>query len=89
MYWIDGIEIINKATEKEVEQREWEMWISIYPSMNKENFISFDKFRNKAIEKNITKKAKTSEELIAEAENKRLVHQGKHKGIVKKGIVKN
>jgi hypothetical protein len=88
MSWVDGVNLINKATEKEIEQKEWEMWISKYPAMNKENFIPFDKFRSKPIQKNNSekqqnKKTKTAKELIEEAENRKLIHQGKHKGIVK------
>jgi hypothetical protein len=40
----DGVEIINKAIEKSAEQRDWEIWVSLYPHFDKKSFISFEKF---------------------------------------------
>lgn len=81
--WIDGIELINKALEKRNEQRDWDMWISIYPNMDKNTFIPFEKFRaTKQIQqnKNITL---TNDEIIAKAEELRKIHQGIHEGVKK------
>jgi hypothetical protein len=84
--WVESIELTNRAIEEISKQKDWEMWLTLYPNMNKENFIPFDKFRkgktNTAAQ---TKKPKTKEEILQIAENTRLVHQGKHKGIVKEG----
>ena len=81
--WIDGIELINEAMEQKQDKRDWEVWLSIYPTMTKENFIPFEKFKSKNISKDDVKKELTSKEIIERAESKRLLHQGKHKGVVK------
>ena len=81
--WIDGIELINEAMKKIQEQKDWEMWLTLYPNMTKENFIPFEKFRNKTIDEKETKKELTSAEIIERAESKRKLHQGTHKGVVR------
>lgn len=81
--WIDGIELINEALEQRQEQKDWEVWLSIYPNMTKENFIPFEKFKNKTSINENTKKELTSKEIIERAESKRKLHQGTHDGVVK------
>ena len=72
MYWEDGITLINKAIEKRNEEKDWEMWIAIYPNMDKKTFISFDKFRGKKEDPSKTprkqKKNLTDAQIIAKAE---------------------
>lgn len=79
--WQDGIKLINKALEKQTEQRDWDMWISIYPNMDKKSFIPFEKFRGK--KQNLIKKENnlTKNEIIERAEEIRKLHQGKHEGV--------
>lgn len=80
--WIDGVEIINKAIEKTTEEKDWDLYISVYPNMDKSNFITFDKFKSKKqTVKNENKLSK--EEILQKAEELRKIHQGKHLGIVK------
>jgi hypothetical protein len=79
--YINGIELINKAREKESERSAWEMWLTLYPNMDKKNFIPFSKFYQKQTEPQIRKATLTNEEIIAKNEELRLAHQGKHKGI--------
>lgn len=79
--WNNGIELINKAIEKRNEQRDWEMWISVYPNMDKKTFISFEKFRKKGRE--LPQNNLTTAEIIEKAEEIRKIHQGIHEGIVK------
>jgi hypothetical protein len=81
--WMDGIELINEAMEQKQDKRDWEVWLSIYPNMTKENFIPFEKFKNKNISKDNVKKELTSKEIIERAESKRKLHQGKHDGVVR------
>jgi hypothetical protein len=83
MNWIDGLKLINKALEKQNEQREWEMWISIYPKMDEKNFISFEKFKSKKQVKSQAKKHLTAQEIIEQAEEIRKLHQGTHEGVRK------
>ena len=84
MEWKDGLELINKALEKEEEQKDWEVWISIYPDMTEKNFISFRDYRIKKNSPPKKEKEKlTNEQIIANAESKRKIHQGEHKGIVR------
>ena len=85
--WIDGIELINKAIEKRNEQKDWDMWLTLYPNMDKKTFISFDKFRGKKQVKVINNTKLTKEEIIEKAEELRKLHQGKHEGVVSNGII--
>lgn len=81
MSWIDGINLINKAAEKRSEQKEWEMWISIYPNMDKNTFVPFEKFRSKAQPQK--QNNLTSQEILEKADELMRYHQGKHEGVVK------
>lgn len=47
MQWEDAIQIINKAYEKDFENRSFSMWLTLYPNMDKKNFISFDDYKRK------------------------------------------
>ena len=91
MYWIDGIALINKALEKRSEQREWEMWVSLYPNMDKKTFIPFDKFRGKSNKSantaSVERKKMTKEEILEKAEELRKLHQGTHEGVMKDGNI--
>lgn len=62
----EGILFINKALEKRVENRHFQMWVAIFPYMDKDSYISFDDYTNKLTGKNIVKKSK--EEILKEAE---------------------
>jgi hypothetical protein len=79
MYWEDGITLINKAIEKRNEEKDWEMWIAIYPNMDKKTFISFDKFRGKKEVATPSKQKKnlTDKEIIAKAERLSKNHKKK------------
>jgi hypothetical protein len=84
--WIDGIELINKAILKQRERQEWEMWLTLYPNMDKKNFISFEKFKSnqRSAKPKKPKKVLTDDEIIEKAEEIRKIHQGKHEGVVRK-----
>lgn len=43
------IELIDKAYEKVLDIQIFEMWLSLYPNMKKENFISLEEYRNKVL----------------------------------------
>lgn len=47
MQWEDAVQIINKAYEKEFENKFFSMWLTLYPNMDKKNFISFDDYKRK------------------------------------------
>lgn len=49
-----GIKQINKADEKEKDDRLWEAWLTRYQGMNQGNFMSFEEFKNKAARKKQT-----------------------------------
>ena len=82
-HWVDGVALTQKVIEKDIEGKDWDMWVSVYPTMTEETFVSFDKFRKRETKSN--KNKFTNDEIIAQAEATRLLHQGKHKGIVKEG----
>lgn len=51
------IDLINYAFEKDLENTAWELWISKFPLMDKENFISFEDFKNTLFKKKYTNKS--------------------------------
>jgi hypothetical protein len=42
----NAIELINKAYEKDLENKVWDMWLTKYQYMDKNNFVSFEDFKN-------------------------------------------
>ncbi|EDT16295.1 hypothetical protein [Clostridium perfringens] len=66
---IEGIEFINKAYEKEIEDKVWEKWLIDYRYMSKDNFISFEEYKEHIISKNINVESTLSkEEILKEVE---------------------
>ena len=57
-----GISIIKKANDQALDSKVWEMWLSLYPNMTKDNFISFTDYKNKLLH---TKKEQSTDEMIA------------------------
>ncbi|WP_419867585.1 hypothetical protein [Clostridium perfringens] len=65
----EGIEFINKAYEKELEDKVWEKWLIDYRYMSKDNFISFEEYKEHIISKNINVESTLSkEEILKEVE---------------------
>lgn len=65
----EGYEVIKKAYEKERESNLWSRWLVDYNRMNKDNFISFEDYKNKLIIKNYGQDKQISkEDLLREAE---------------------
>lgn len=62
-----GIDLCNKALEKEQEKRAWDIWLTRYPNMTDKTFVPFDEFF-KPSEKNEAPK-RTDEEVLTDAEN--------------------
>lgn len=83
LFWQDAINLINKALEKTAEQKDWDMWISIFPDMDKKTFVSFDEFRSKKKSRvtNTAATKLTKNEILEKAEELRKLHQGKHEGV--------
>lgn len=66
---LEGIEFINKAYEKETEDKVWEKWLIDYRYMSKDNFISFEEYKKHIISKNInTESILSKEEILKEVE---------------------
>lgn len=51
-----AIRIINKAREKEKENRYFLQWVVQLPNMSKENFVSFDEYVDRVTGRNIDKR---------------------------------
>ncbi len=47
----DFIALFNKAQEKELEQKAWELWVSLYPHMTEDTFVSYEEMLNMAKQK--------------------------------------
>lgn len=58
---IDGVELIAKARESQIEEKAWDLYLAKYQHMDEESYIRFDEFYNpkKSINKELT-----SEEIL-------------------------
>ena len=45
----EGYDFIKVAYETDKEEKIWQLWASLYPNMTKENYISFEEFKNSII----------------------------------------
>lgn len=68
----EGIEFINKAYEKQLDEQIWQRWLVEYRNMDENNFISFENYKallTKKVDKTIktTEILKQSEEIIKKA----------------------
>lgn len=66
----------NNELEKQIIDKEWDMWISLYPNMNKNTFVSFSDFRGKLQSKETISKKSTMEILQETAYIKNKVQNG-------------
>lgn len=66
-----GLELIKKAYEEKTNSMVWDMWISLYPNMDKDSFISFEAFKRQMIGDSHKPKAKpkTKEEIYKQADD--------------------
>ena len=62
----DLIKLLNAAQKKESEDNLWQMWLTLYPRMNKDNFESFEDYKKRALRSVVRATEKTSEEIVAE-----------------------
>lgn len=64
----EGLQLYQKASEKNLENRIWERWLVDYRNMNTENFVSFGDYKKKLTEpKRVDKRSE--EEVIADADD--------------------
>ena len=49
--YYDGLQLIAKARGRQTEDRQWQLYCGVYPHMNKDNFVSFENFFKKPVEK--------------------------------------
>lgn len=42
----DGFELMKIAHEKDIEDKLWQQWLTKYPYMTEEDFVSFEEFKN-------------------------------------------
>jgi hypothetical protein len=79
----EGISLIKQAIDKEIEERAWQLWVSVYPHMEKE--YPFEKLLNDIKSKNSQEKQPqlTAAEVIEKAERIRMAHR---KGAYSAGI---
>jgi len=40
-----GFKLIDHALEESVENKLWDKWLTLYPNMTSDNFMSFDDFK--------------------------------------------
>lgn len=49
LYFEEGLELIKKAFEREVEKRTWDRWLVDYQRMTKDDFVPFDEYLSKVM----------------------------------------
>lgn len=64
-----GVKLIYKCIYLRERAMAWDMWVSCYPKMTKDNYIPFNKFFSADEEDLIPKQPKSIEDLLAEASN--------------------
>jgi len=62
-----GYELILKCYEQSAENSLWQMWLTIYPNMTEENFISFAEYKDMAVKNAKQKEPQTDEQMLAMA----------------------
>jgi hypothetical protein len=60
------VKLLIEALKKERENDAWDMWLTLYPRMNKENFMSFEDFKKEVIKSAVRVSNKTKEEIEEE-----------------------
>jgi len=70
--------LLIDAQMRSIEEKLWQQWLVKYPTMDKSNFMSFDKFKELTFkpEKNVDNNKLTSEEAIEKANKIRNLDQG-------------
>lgn len=62
------------AREKELEEKQYQLYCSVYPHFSEKSFKTFEQFRSQKPKANTTK---TREEIIEEAESIKHLHQSR------------
>lgn len=44
-----AIKVIAKGREKEADERLWDQYVSLYPYMNQDNFMTFEDFKKECV----------------------------------------
>lgn len=71
----DGVELIKKAFQSDVEDKLWQQWLFEHLFMTKENFMSFEDYRNQVIDKPVETTNISAKEIIKNAERIKKIDQ--------------
>lgn len=58
--------LVMKAHEKEIEKAAWEQYLTVYPNMDEQSFVSFADYKKKIMVKPEKKTQKTNAEIMDE-----------------------
>lgn len=64
----DGLSLIRQALEKEVEEKAWGFWVTLFPHMEPEKRIPFERFMDEIKRKQQPQTMMSKEEIIRRAE---------------------
>ena len=67
-------QLLGDAYKKDFEDRLWQQWLSVYPNMSKENFISFQDFKKGTLKPKLEKV--DIKEVLRDAGNIKAMDQG-------------
>jgi hypothetical protein len=66
---LDGgafVDLLNKAVEKDLEDKLWQKWLTELPRMDKQTFMTFDDYKARHFKK---ENKKSDEEILQDAKN--------------------
>lgn len=64
----DFIDLLNKGLEKREEEKEWAMWLALYPYMNEKTYISFEDHLKRQRQPKAPTRVRPADEILAEAD---------------------
>ena len=76
-----GVKLIHKAFEDIDRQRAWDVWVSAYPYMDKNNYVPFEKFYKPNDYSTKTDHKSTDELLALVKDTETKVREGKYREV--------
>lgn len=59
------MEFIISASDKELDYKIWQMWLSLFPHMTKDTFVTFSDYKKKIMAQSKPQKRQTDNEMLA------------------------
>lgn len=63
-----GAELIQEAYKKQLDKKLWDMWLTKYPWMDEENYMSFEDFKDEMMDQENQPQKLSRNEIIEQSE---------------------